>query len=510
MEVELKLQLAPHDANALSKHALLKQYAIAPPEQLTMYDTYFDTPGLLLRGNRAGLRVRNVGNGWVQTMKGGGSVNGGLHRRHEWESSVAGPAPDLTALRHVVERKTVWRDLLSEPEVRDGLMPIFTTRVQRTVWLLRLPQGDEIECVLDQGAIECDGKSDEVSEIELELKSGQATSLFDVALALQQDIPMHIANLNKAERGYDLFIAQPHTALKAAALKLSKRMSVEQVFKAIVFNCLQQIQGNQPGVARGGDVESLHQMRVGLRRLRSALGMFKDLLSLPANLQQELDWLGAELGAARDWDVLAESTLPSLAQEWADGAVLADVRQAALDTTQQKHALASSAVASQRYTRLMLELVRWLQACGWRDGLHNGARKRLKRHVPRFARQTLLQDQRRLLKRGKRLPDATPEVRHRVRIAAKKSRYATEFFASLYPAGQVQPYVRELSALQDELGWLNDVAVADRLLRELPDGQPQLQAEAAFVRGYLAARSSADVRKMSKVWKRFSAIKAPA
>ena len=89
-------------------------------------------------------------------------------------------------------------------------------------------------------------------------------------------------------------------------------MSVEQVFLAIAGNCLEQVSGNQDGVAGGEDVESVHQMRVGLRRLRSALGMFKSLLALPDALKGELEWLGGALGEARDWDVLAGNTLAQL------------------------------------------------------------------------------------------------------------------------------------------------------------------------------------------------------
>ena len=102
-----------------------------------------------------------------------------------------------------------------------------------------------------------------------------------------------------------------------------------------------------------------------------------------------------------------------------------------------------------------------------------------------------------------------------MRIAAKKTRYATEFFASLFAARAVKPYVGRLAALQDELGWLNDVRVADRLLQQLPDGQPdhaELRLHAAFLRGYLAARvqSQGTDGSMHKAWRRFKAARSPA
>lgn len=534
MEIELKLLLAQEDAWRLRAHPLLAQSAQGPLV-LQMHDIYVDTPDLQLCRHQAGLRVRQVDGRWVQTLKAGGTVSGGLHSRHEWEGEVPGPQPDLAALDAAIGRKQPIRALLRQDAIRDALRPVFTTRIERTVWQLRTPQGDEIECVLDQGVIErgadgADGAhgvdgvgySVAVSEIELELKQGQAASLFDVALALLQEVPLQLGHMSKAERGYRLVAQQPLRAVKAQPLALDAAMSVEQAFLAIAGNCLEQVSGNQDGVAAGADVESVHQMRVGLRRLRSALGMFKSLLVLPDGLKSELDWLGGALGEARDWDVLAGNTLAQLDGEaQADAAALA---QAAYAQARLKHVEAAQAVTSARCTACMLGLQRWLQARAWRDSCSVRQVRRLDAPVSPFAQATVRKDQRRLMKRGKRLLHASPQQRHQVRIAAKKTRYATEFFASLFAARTVQPYVGRLSALQDELGWLNDVQVADRLLQQLPEvqtgqadqadqsAQDGLRLHAAFIRGYLAARAQAQGKdgRMHKAWRRFKAARLPA
>jgi inorganic triphosphatase YgiF len=439
----------------------------------------------------------------VQTLKAGGGVAAGLHSRHEWESRLDSPEPDLDALRAQIDRKSAWRGILHAAQLRQRLQPVFTTQVSRTVWELRLPQGDEVEFVLDQGDIRSGDKQVAVSEIEMELKSGNALHLFDFALALLQDIPLQVGNVSKAERGYALFAPAPPSAVKASALKLSRRMTVEQVFQAIAANCLAQIQANEAGLVQAQDVESLHQMRVGLRRLRSAFGQFKDLLPLPAHLQEEIDWLGEQLGPARDWDVLAGATLPKLAAALQDQAAYAALQQAARRKTDDMHAIAAAAVTSPRYARLVLSLTRWLQGRGWREGMAAAECRRIDAAVPELARGLLAAGQRRLLKRGKKLRGAGPEARHRVRIAAKKSRYATEFFQSLYPGKKVRPYIKALATLQDELGWRNDAAVAERLLRQLPEGQAHLDTPVAFLRGYLASRIDGDDRKLRKLWKKF-------
>ncbi|WP_426175388.1 CHAD domain-containing protein [Massilia sp. TWR1-2-2] len=152
-------------------------------------------------------------------------------------------------------------------------------------------------------------------------------------------------------------------------------MSVERAFQEIIFNTTAQIQDNAEGVTERHDVESLHQMRIGMRRLRSALGIYKHVLRLPVELQQELDWLAIELGDARNWDVLAGSTLPTLAQQLAEPRQIDGVRGVAEENARQYHASAAAAVASPRYTRLMLGINRWVQALGWRDELPSHKRE---------------------------------------------------------------------------------------------------------------------------------------
>ena len=509
MEVELKLLLAARDAAALRRHPLLKEYATALPHEQMLSDTYFDTPDLRLRHCDAGLRVRKVGKLWVQTMKGGASVHGGLHNRQEWSARLPGPVPDLAVLRDVVEHKSACGRLLRSPVFEDRLVPIFTTHVRRLVWELRLPQGDEVECVLDQGKLECDGQKVPISEVELELKSGDPAHLFDFALALQQDIPVQIGNFSKADRGYALFAPQVPAAVKAAALTLSKHMSIEQAFQAIAVNCMAQIQSNESGVAQAQDAESVHQMRVGLRRLRSALGLFKDVLQAPELVRQDLDWLTTQLGAARDWDVLAASTLPRVGRDAQQEPLLAELELAAQGVAHQKHEAAALAVSSARHTRLVLSLTRWVQGCGWRDSLSLQDQGRLTEPVGPFARKMLLEHQRRLLKRGRQLHGASPEARHRIRIAAKKSRYASDFFQSLYCARTVRPYVAALSALQDEFGWLNDAAVAGHLLQQLQDERADLAGSAGFVRGCLHSGVNSDDRKIHRLWNNFMQVKLP-
>ena len=297
-------------------------------------------------------------------------------------------------------------------------------------------------------------------------------------------------------------------AVTAAHLKLSKCMSVEQAFQAIVRNCIDQIEGNEAGVARCHDPESLHQMRVGMRRLDAAFALFSDLLAPPA-IADELVWLMDQLGPARDWDVFVGSILPSVIGALPGQPALERLRVAAREKSAVLGAQASAAVSSDRFGKLVSALEQWVEQRGWRDDLPAKGLARLKRRVSDVAAAVLEREQQRLLRRGRNLGEADARRRHRLRIAAKRTRYAAEFFASLFPRKRMGPWLRALTRLQDELGSHNAPSVAARLLEDAGDGQRE---GAALARGYLAARSQAGEGRVRSLWKKFQchASRSPA
>ena len=163
----------------------------------------------------------------------------------------------------------------------------------------------------------------------------------------------------------------------ARPIILCSGTSIEAGFQAILGGCIAQIQDNAIGVVRGADSESIHQMRVGLRQLRSALGLFARWIPCPTTLQQELGWLASELGAARDADVLAHGTLPKVLDICPPEAELLMLGEVVSMIACEKRQQAAAAVASERYSRLMRHLVAWLHTKDWRESLAESARKRL-------------------------------------------------------------------------------------------------------------------------------------
>lgn len=203
MEIELKLSIAPGDVDAFHQLPLLREYSSGAPELQGLFSIYVDTPALHLKKHRSALRVRKVGDKWLQTYKGGGRVEAGLHQRHEWECEVPGPEIDLDSLLPLVDNPAA-REALEAPHLAEQLREVFTTSFLRTIWMLNLLQDTVVELALDQGFVSAGERSEALCEIELELKSGQTEVLLAFSESLRQAITLEPSNISKAQRGFAL------------------------------------------------------------------------------------------------------------------------------------------------------------------------------------------------------------------------------------------------------------------------------------------------------------------
>ncbi|MCP3726278.1 CHAD domain-containing protein [Paraburkholderia sp. CNPSo 3272] len=508
MERELKLRIAPGDLDKLRHTPFLAhgQAEANSPHLLT--STYFDTPELAIHRCKASLRVRADGQQRTQTLKLEGVGDAGVFDRDEFEMPVDRDTPDLALLSDAISADTECGKLIRDQAVVSQIAPVFVTRINRTVIVLRLPPEDEIEVALDEGTVDSQARSVPLAGVELELKRGNPQALHAAALELLKVAPLRIDHRSKADVGYELLVAEHAEAVKAEPVCLGKSDSIEDAFCTIAHNCLAQVHANERGVVSGHDPSCVHQMRVGLRRLRSALDLFDKMIPAYSGLDDELRWIAAELGAARDWEVLAGATLDRAGADGNAGE-MESVRQACTQMAVDNRKRAAAAAESVRYTRLVLELTLWLDAKKWRDAMTDKQLAAIDRPARQFAAAVLSGRHGKLIKRGKRLAELDDHRRHRARIAAKKVRYATEFFASLSSKHAVQHYIKALTALQDDLGWRNDAVVADQLLRTVSKKSSAAVPGAAFARGYLASRVAADQQTLKKLWKRFRRLSPP-
>lgn len=501
-EIELKLRVAPEAIRRLAAHPLLK--GEGRPVTQRLRSIYYDTPALDLLRQGIALRVRKEGDAWVQTVKGEGTVRAGLHERAESEARVSGPEPDLAR----IEDTTLAR-ALHPPRIRDELKPVFVTDLRRSRRLLAPREGTTIEASIDHGVIRSGEHVNPVSELELELKTGDSRQLYELALKLQQDVPLALESRSKAARGYALHGPEQPRPVKARAAVLDAKMSVGNAFKEVMWAGLVHLHANEGGVLTGADPEFVHQMRVALRRLRSALGIFSPPVpeAETAPLAKELKWLASCLGPARDWDVFATETLPPIEAEFGAHGELRAFSARCGELRRQANAKARRAVRSLRYQRLVLRLAGWIAAAEWRGADPGAPGDALQKPVTEFAAAVLESRYQQARRRGRRLADRSPAELHRLRIAIKKFRYATDFFASLYEGKSAGEALKRLGNLQDILGAMNDAATVAGLMRQGftgARGKGVLEAKGILL-GWSRGRAVTLKRELKRAWKAFGA-----
>ena len=505
-EIELKLRLSPDYVTRLQRNPLLKSLNVSKPVTRKIYSVYYDTPDFHLRRNGVAFRLRREGKRWVQTVKGGGSAIAGLHQREEWDAPVLKPQPDFTK---ILDPALI--TLFSGASLREQLRPIFITEFNRSIHTLRLPDGSEAEFCLDRGRIIAGDASTPLCEIEMELKSGSPVPLFELALKLLRVVPFRMENISKAERGYKLCTGCLPPPFKAQPVQLVAEMSVSEAFKAIIGNCLGHLHSNEAGMLEGYDIEYLHQVRVALRRQRSALSIFSKAFSKAAftPVSQELKWLAGKFGPARDWDVFVTETLATACHAFSVHPGMLALQEKCEKLRRDHNDDARNTLDAERYTEVMLKLGAWLNAESWLaqpvapDDLV-GAGSEMS--VKEFSRTLLLRRHRQLKKYERKLAKLTVPELHALRIVAKKQRYAAEFFAEVYPPKETKRYIQSLSTLQDILGAMNDTSIAECLLSEVliaKDGSDEHEA-VGIIKGWSASLALVKKLELNSAWKHFN------
>lgn len=490
VETELKLHITPENLLRLKRHPFLRSLSSSRARTLKLFSIYYDTSDLELRRRAMALRLRRAGKQFLQTLKGGGQVSAGLHQRNEWETPVPSERLDFDAL------KACGGELPGG--VRNRLQPVFVTDFSRNVRLLNY-EGAEIELCMDSGEIRAGQSSCPISEIELELISGEPQQLFKLALALLDVVPLDVEHTSKAEYGYLLFSATKPSASKGRFTALKKSQSIADVLQSLIGACLAHVQSNVPGALLKLDEEYLHQVRVGLRRLRVVLSIaqrFHADSELEA-LREKVSRLCVELGRSREWDVFVTQTLAPICTRLPEHTGLREILGISERARKHQHSGMENNLASQDFQRLLLSFGIWMHGVQYND---------VDSALEKFARETLVKRNKQVIKHGKGLVGENAAQLHALRIACKKLRYSIEMFGSLFSGTKTQNYVESLSNLQDILGALNDIAVAHRLLNELDNAARH--DTLALIRGWMEHDYAERVADFGKAWKRFEGQKA--
>ena len=466
IETELKFRLGPGAVVRLSGHPALQ----GPQTTQNLRSVYFDTPNGVLRAAGCGLRVRRTPDGFVQTLK--RQTAPGQTARDEWEVPVPSETLDLTALKTTPARKLL-------KGRRHDLSPRFATTVVRRIRMVDW-EGARIEVAFDAGELSADEKREPIYELELELKAGAPAALFSLARRLARDLAIVPVFESKAERGWRLAEGTSRSPRCAAPTPLAPDATTAIAFRRIAMACLAQVSANAELLRVVRRPEAVHQVRVGLRRLRAAVGVFKPLLAETdrERIETELKWMARETDAARDLDVFIRDVFHPTALE-APSPGLAALGRHLLAARGLAYDRVLAAIASPRYALLMLEATAWIETTALPDA-----------PVTPFAAEALSRLHRQVEHRARDLSDLDAEARHSLRIRAKRLRYAAEFFADRFPARRRRArYLKALERVQDRLGALNDLAVA----RDRIPGEAHLDdASVAFSAGRVIGRRERD------------------
>jgi inorganic triphosphatase YgiF len=473
--------------------------------------TYFDTEDLDLRRAGIDLRVRRDGNRLFQTIKLSSISDSPLTRR-EHETELKEPSPDRAHLRNVLP-----------PEVRASIRDRTLKAQFKTVFQRRrrlVPASAPIaEAVFDRGTIEAGDRVMPISEVEFELlDGGDIAGLVRECLAFLDTVPAGFGNEAKSARGFRLATRTSPAPVYGRTMAIRGESLLSDTIRNLFRQSIAHFLGNLPAFTASAPPASVHQMRVGLRRLRSTVSAFRPVLDPTdgeAILAEARDLFNA-LGTIRDLDVLVATTLPDIGADILDARLRRAVETEARRQRHQAVEAVRKRIAGPDFARFVVNLIGWVETGRWL--LHGRAIERLlaRRTAGEFAAVRLESLHRKLVKAGRKARRRDKEAWHRARIAAKKLRYAAEPLLSALDLGPevTRDYAQALKRLQETLGALNDVQTAKTLLQEIIDaldGHAKARAVARKnLKHWEKVRSETTLLEAAREFRRFEQAGFPA
>jgi inorganic triphosphatase YgiF len=456
-EIEIKLRIAPGKAQDIRRSRWWRE--LERSRRQSLHSIYFDTHDRQLRDSNISLRTRADGHAIVQTVKLLDRAADSLSRR-EWETLVPDPIPDPSLVIDPA-LPADFRKLTSA-----DLQPLFDVDVKRETRRLT-SNGASIDVSLDQGAVVAGEAREPVHEIELELVAGELKDLFTQAQRISDEVDGRLHARTKADVGYALGRVARRSWSRAGKLRLRPDMTAGESFRQIILGSFSHLTANDDCARLNLDIEGVHQCRIALRRLRSAFKIYRPLLRRKriAPIEDEVRWLGGILGAARDLDVLQADLLEPAIAALGEAEQLAPLMQRLEAGKAEAYAAVRDALTSARYRHLLIDLC----ALGHADDLERSRKDRpgLDQPLLELAMSALTRAYRRLAKRGEGFETLSKAERHGVRIALKRLRYALDFFGGVFDGEAKKKFIKRLARLQDDLGRMNDVAVAQTMLARL-------------------------------------------
>jgi inorganic triphosphatase YgiF len=510
-EIELKFLVDERATRQLRAKLRQMDLPTTPTRTKSLRSIYFDTSDHALKAAGYAVRLRRDGRRWVQTIKTRPSAAAGLSESDEFEC----PAPGGRLRFEAVPDAGVRARILELIDGK-GIGPICESVIRRTSSQLTLGDGTRAELAFDVGEIVASENAMPLREAEVELIEGSVTALFDLARNLLPEGGLRFSHLSKAERGYLLAVdgaidaaARPRNAM---TVELTPGMTSEQAAREVLRECFDQIAVNCDVVRACDDPEGPHQLRVGLRRLRSAFLSFRAAVGSPEleRLSAEAKWLGQEVGALRDLDVARIDILEPEAAAHPDEpgfASLARSLEAEAGTVREG---VRALLGGARVQAFLMDLARFVETRGWLLPEDMDQSGRLAAPVGELARAALDARWKAAAKRARGIDHLGHDARHDLRKELKKLRYAVEFFAPPFPPKKVAPFVRRLKKLQAVFVDLTDATMARTLFSGAnAPGAKDLAAQRAsgWIIGARLARAEHGWAGARSLWRDLKSLK---
>ena len=471
----IRLRLSAEAARALVRQPPIRDWLVGRPRSRRLAATYYDTEDEALRNGGIALSIK-VGDRQRTQIAASDTVS---------VSSVlaAGDGPDLSRIRDADLRAHALH-LVSGA----SMAPVFQTDIKIRAYPLAI-EGVPVEMTLGAGQISVLDTVD--GFVEVGFRAASRMAAYNAAEALAAAVPVLVERRDFIARGYALAHGRHAQAALAQNVTLDGAWDARRGFTAVLRNCLDQFAANEGAFAAGGGSEAVHQLRVAIRRMRAAFSAFSSVLppDETADFRADLQWLQQIFGPLRDWDVFCNETLATFRSALPNHGELRALASEARAARGQALISAREALTSVRHGLFQVRLERWLEKEAGGEGPRLAA----------FAANALAKRDRKLRRAGKGFDDSAPDRLHDIRIAAKKARYAAEFFRDLFGGKATRKYLRALRRIQDDLGAMNDANMARRLVNEIRPGDREM---AALLVGWFAARIVASRSDVNALWRK--------
>ena len=470
-ETELKFALPAVDGLALEQ-LVVQAAALArrKPVRGRLHNVYYDTPDQLLYQNNMSLRIRQTGSSaspqWVQTLKMGAHHSSALSHRAEWETAV--PGADLVFEELAPTR---WMDFDPTGDVFRSLEPRCETTFDRVSWRLKARDQSIVELSLDVGQVVVGGLSSPISELEIELLEGTPDALFSLARRIARLVPLLPLSMSKSQRGYLLAQGGLHAPVRALPPRLVQSMPLVEVARVVLQEMFHHFTANLVTIKASEDPEVLHQARVGWRRFRSAIRLFKRqefVGDIPA--RTSLQPLLAALATMRDMDVAAWETLPMFANAYTAGVSVREQHWQHMthELANMAHAqrqLVCAALEDPKAGSTLIALTEWMEKLG-QQGTPETRKGKKPVSASAWIRQRVSNMQEQLAQEAAGGDD--PEALHRIRIRSKELRYCIEALRPMLPRQRAERWAQAAIRRQQTIGASRDVSQAIQMVSQLP------------------------------------------